>query len=189
MINCQGVVGLSMSLSVPHADGAGRRWGHYGPQLLAGSILAIIALSFRPYAVGAVTLSMAAALLVFVILTWIKMRQHDRGLCERCMTSMPLNATEHAARFQRRFWLAHSGSRPRYLVPYMALLIATNFLTSTPGRVLWAVVQASMIYLIVSYSTHRKLQPWCPWCSEGGGGSEQFDLDPDLPRGDDRQLV
>ena len=47
-----------------------------------------------------------------------------------------------------------------------------------------------MIYLILAYSSHRKLQPWCPWCSGGGGGSEEHKVDePDLPRGDRRQLV
>jgi hypothetical protein len=55
-------------------------------------------------------------------------------------------------------------------------------------RVGWAIIQLSMIYLIMSQSTHRKLQPWCPWCSAGGGGSEVDEPDPVLPQ-DDRQLV
>jgi len=180
---------MSMSLSLPYSDGAGRRWGHYGPQLIAASILAIIVLEFRPYAMSLTTLVGTVALLGFVLITWLKMRQHDRGLCEHCMSSMPLNATEHAARYRRRFWLAHSGSNPRLVIPYMVVLIATNFLTSTPGRLVWALTQSTMIYLILAYSTHRKLQPWCPWCSDGGGGSEQFDVDPDRLRGNDRQLV
>ena len=180
---------MSMSIELPYASGPGRRWGHYAPQLLSASILAVIALAFRPYAVNAATGAATGGLLIFVLFTWAKMRQHDRGLCEQCMHSMPLNATEHAARYTRRFWLAHSGGRARYVIPTWRVLIATNFLTTTPGRVVWAVVQCSMIYLILAYSTHRKLQPWCPWCSEGGGGSDQFDLDPDLPKGNDRQLV
>jgi hypothetical protein len=45
-----------------------------------------------------------------------------------------------------------------------------------------------MVYLIAANATHRRLQPWCPWCSEGGGGSEVDDRPPVLPN-DDRQLV
>jgi len=74
-------------------------------------------------------------------------------------------------------------------VPYLVVLIGSNFLTSMPGRIVWALVQSTMIYLILAHASHRKLQPWCPWCSGGGGGTDQLDPDPDLPRGDRRQLV
>ena len=57
----------------------------------------------------------------------------------------------------------------------LSALIGSNFAQSTPGRLFWASMQASMIFLILSYSTHRRLQPWCPWCSEGGGGQEVAD--------------
>jgi hypothetical protein len=180
---------MADSLSVPYPGGLARNWGHYAPQLLSGSILLIIALGFRPHGVGLPTLLASLLLLVFVLLTWLQMRDHDRRLCERCASSMPLNAAAHAARYQRRFWLVHTGSNPRLLVPYLLVLLGSNFLTSTPGRAVWALAQASMIYLILAHASHRKLQPWCPWCSGGGGGSERFDADPDLPRGDHRQLV
>ena len=180
---------MADSVSLPYSGGLARQWGHYAPQLLSGSILLVIALGFRPHAVGLPTLFATVLLLVFVLVTWLRMRDHDRRLCERCASSMPLNAAEHAARYQRRFWLTHTGSNPRWLVPYLAVLIGSNFLTSTPGRIVWALVQSSMIYLIMAHASHRKLQPWCPWCSGGGGGSEQFDPESDLPRGDRRQLV
>jgi hypothetical protein len=180
---------MADSISLPYSAGSARRWGHYAPQLLSVAILVVIALAFRPYAVNLFTLLATGGLLIFVLLTWLQMREHDRRLCELCAQSMPLNAAEDAARYHRRFWLAHSGSNPKLMVPYMAVLISTNFLTSLPGRVIWAVVQSSMIYLIVAYSSHRKLQPWCQWCSGGGGGTEEFDPDPDRPRGNSRQLV
>ena len=58
----------------------------------------------------------------------------------------------------------------------------------TIGKIAWALIQSSMIYLIMSHATHRRLQPWCPWCSDGGGGSEHDEVAPPpvLP---DRQLV
>lgn len=180
---------MAGSVSLPYPGGLARQWGHYAPQLLSGSILLVIAIGFRPHAVGLVALVASTLLLLFVLVTWLQMRDHDRRLCERCASSMPLNAAEHAARYQRRFWLVHTGSNPRWLVPYLVVLLGSNFLTSTPGRMFWALVQASMIYLIMAHASHRKLQPWCPWCSGGGGGTERFDPDPDVPRGDRRQLV
>jgi hypothetical protein len=116
-----------------------------------------------------------------VIATWLIMRRHDRRLCEHCMSSMPLNPSEQAKRYKRRFWMAHTGSERRFMVPYLVVLIGSNFATSTVGRVFWACMQASMIFLILSYSTHRRLQPWCPWCQDGGGGSERTHDDPVSP--------
>jgi ribosomal protein S27AE len=130
------------------------------------------------------TILTAVVLLAFVIVTWLFMRQHDRRLCERCAASMPLNAAEHAARFNRRFWLAHAGGNPKVMIPYLIVLVGSNFLTGTVGRIGWALVQSSMIYLIMAHSSHRKLQPWCPQCSGGGGGTQDKVDEPDLPRGD-----
>jgi hypothetical protein len=180
---------MADSAALSYSGGFGRQWGHSAPAILIAAIVAVIGLGFRPYAVGELSLTVEAALLVLVLLTWLRMREHDRRLCELCARSMPLNAAGEAARFQRRFWLAHSGSNWRLLVPYLLVLLGTNFLTSTPGRVVWALAQSTMVYLILAYSTHRRLQPWCPWCAGGGGGSDTLDLDPDLPRGSSRQLV
>jgi hypothetical protein len=83
--------------------------------------------------------------------------------------------------------MAHTGMQPRFLVPYLVVLIGSNFATSTIGRIGWAIIQCSMIYLVLSYSTHRKYQPWCPWCREGGGGEHVEDPPLILPD-DDRQF-
>ena len=101
---------------------------------------------------------------------------------------MPLNAAEQAVKYKRRFWLAHTGSEPRFLIPYIAVLIGSNFATSTAGRIGWALIQLSMIYLILSNTTHRRFQPWCPWCSDGGGGQEVDETPPVIPH-DDRTPV
>jgi len=52
------------------------------------------------------------------------------------------------------------------------------------GLVIWTAVQASMIYLVLSYSSHRMLQPWCPLCSDNGGGNWKDVETPDpVPQG------
>jgi hypothetical protein len=154
-----------------------------------GAIAAIIAGRVLPITPTPGTLMLSASLFAFVIATWLLMRQHDRHLCEWCAASIPLNPSEQAARYHRRLWTVHTGSNPRYLVPYVIVLVGSNLLTSYSGRLFWAVAQSSMIYLIAATTSHRKLQPWCPWCKGDGGGDDVLQDDPDLPRGDRRQLV
>jgi hypothetical protein len=177
------------------AEGARLPWdhrlsgalGHHAVNMLIGAIVAVVAIQLVPM-VPIMALTVSATLFAFVILCWLLMREHDRRLCERCVLEIPLDPAEQAKRYRRRFWMAHTGSEPRFLVPYLIVLISSNFATSTIGRVGWALIQMSMAYLILSQSTHRKLQPWCPWCRDGGGGEEVDDTPPVLPN-DDRQLV
>jgi len=165
------------------------RCGHWAPQLLIVAILGVIALGLRPAPPTLATLAVSTGLFGFVIATWLMMRQHDRRLCESCAAAMPLNPAEAAGRHRGAFWLVHRSNKPQYVLPYLAVLIASNFLTSASGRVVWALVQATMIYLILASTNHRKLQPWCPWCSGDGGGEDRPSWDTDTPRGDRRQLV
>ncbi len=161
--------------------------GHHATELLVLTIGAAIAVGVRPLP-GLLGLTVPLALFGLVIATWVLMRQHDRRLCESCMAAMPLNAAEQATRYKRRFWIAHTGSEPRFLVPYLVVLLGSNFAMQQIGRPLWAAIQLSMIYLVLSQTTHRRFQPWCPWCSGGGGGQEVDETPPVLPH-DDHQLV
>jgi hypothetical protein len=172
------------------ADSAGRSGfvdvlGHFASDILIVAIAAVVVVGLYPPP-GALGLTVPLALVLVVLTTWLLMRSHDRRLCERCVLSMPLNPAEQAGRLRRRFWMAHTGSEPRFLVPYLVVLISSNFATSPTGRVAWALLQLSMIYLVLSQMTHRRLQPWCPWCSDGGGGQEVDETSPVLPH-DDRQ--
>jgi hypothetical protein len=167
------------------ADG----WGHVAPEVLCASIVAAILLGLRPPQ-GAFLLTLPLALMAVVLISWLLMRRHDRRLCEQCMAAMPLNAAEQAVKYKRRFWMAHTGAERRFLIPYLAVLIGSNFFPGTWGRIAWAVIQTSMIYLILSHVAHRRFQPWCPWCSSGGGGSErEGDVTPPPLPDNDRQLV
>jgi hypothetical protein len=161
--------------------------GHRASSLLCGAIVAVVVVQVLPMQ-PLLALTVSVTLFAFVLLCWLLLRDHDRRLCEQCVLEMPLNPAERAKKLHRRFWMAHTGSEPRFLVPYVIVLISSNFATSTIGRIGWAAVQLSMVYLIVSQSTHRKLQPWCPWCSGGGGGEDVDETPPVLPH-DDRQRV
>ena len=75
------------------------------------------------------------------------------------------------------------------MIPYFAVLIGSSFLPGQSGLLIWALVQTSMIYLILAYATHRRLQPWCPWCQSGDGGGEDDPVSPDPVPEDHRQLI
>jgi hypothetical protein len=167
------------------ADG----WGHYAPEILSVSIIAAIVVGLHPPG-GPLTFTVPIALMTVVLASWLLMRRHDRRLCEQCIAAMPLNAAEKSARYRRRFWMAHTGAEPRFLVPYLVVLIGSNFFPGLWGKIVWAIIQCSMIYLISSHVTHRRFQPWCPWCSDGGGGTDRdTDLTPPPLPDNDRQLV
>jgi hypothetical protein len=175
-------------MGIAHSSAEGSRrvrvvdvWGHYGSEALIASIFASIMVALYPPP-GLAGITVPVALLGFVLASWLIMRRHDRKLCEMCMSAMPLNPAKEAERVKRRFWMAHTGSEPRFLVPYMAVIIGSSLAFSTIGRIPWAIIQSTMIYLVLSQSTHRRLQPWCPWCSDGGGGQEVETPDPVIPQ-------
>ncbi len=178
---------MSQSAHLPWGQRLSGAIGHHAGDMLIGSIVAVVALQLVPLP-PLMALALAPTVFAFVLLSWLLMRDHDRRLCEKCVLDMPLNPAEQALRLKRRFWMAHTGSEPRFFVPYIVVLISSNFAMSTIGRIGWAAIQLSMIYLILAQATHRRLQPWCPWCSDGGGGEEVDDTPPILPN-DDRQLV
>jgi hypothetical protein len=155
--------------------------------MLITSIVAVVWIGLYP-SQGALMFAVPAAVFAFVIVSWLLMRQHDRRLCEQCVGHMVLNPAQLAKRQHLRLLVAHVGSQPRYVIPYFALLIGSNFVPGTVGRAVWALVTLSLIYPVLAQTAHRRLQPWCPRCSEGGGGQEVDELPPVLPR-DDRELV
>ena len=166
-------------------------WGHHAPELLCASILLAVGVGLLPPP-GMLALTLPITLMAFTLFTWLAMRHHDRRLCESCMATMPLNAAEKAVKLRRRFWMSHTGSEKRFLIPYLVVLLGSNFAIplGIVGKTFWAVMQLSMIFLVLSNTTHRRLQPWCPWCSDGGGGLDEKDdvTPPPLPD-NDRQLV
>ena len=155
--------------------------------MLIVSIVAVIAMRLFPPP-GVLMLTVPLALVAFVLISWMMMREHDRQLCEQCAGEMPLDPAARAQKLRYRFWMSHTGAEPRFLIPYLVVLVGSNFATSTFGRIGWALIQLSMVYLVLSQRTHRTLQPWCPWCSEGGGGQDVDETPPVLPH-DDRQLT
>jgi len=176
--------------SVPRPGRFVRRWGHYGSQVLIAAILVTIAIVLRPLSYDSPATTLVPLLLILtVVASWLLMRQHDRRLCEDCLRGLPLNPDQEAARFRRRLRLAHLAGDRRVVVGYLLLLLASNLaldpgpVPSVVGRALWAAVQSTMVYLMLAYGTHRRLQPWCPQCGGGGGDRQDADVPDPLPAG------
>lgn len=151
-------------------------------------IVAVVALGTQPFRFSPSGRSLGLSLALLVIATWMLMRQHERRLCEQCVAEIPLDVERAAEKARWRFRLAHAGARPSFVVPYLGFLLATNFIPTAEGRLIWAAAQLTMIYLVLASTTHHKLQPWCPMCREDGGGDHE-DLNSPLPPDRDRQLI
>jgi hypothetical protein len=143
--------------------------GHYAPWLLVTIVGALIVLTLLPAASAAVPWPVLMALLVVaVVLAW-SIFAHNRRLCERCIASLPLDASTVAGRYAVRFRVAHLFERKLFAVCYLAVVVGSAFLATHPvGRYGWAAAEASLVYLLYVYVTHQRLQPWCPQCRTGG---------------------
>lgn len=145
--------------------------GHHAGKVLIGAIVAVFALRWLTAVRPEVALAAGAGLFALVLLTWFAMRRHDRSLCERCVAHMSIAPSADAERYRNRLHMVHLLSRPASAAVYLIAVVSTNLMTgSLVGRILWAVAQASLAYLVLAHLTHRRLQPWCPECGEGGPG-------------------
>jgi MFS family permease len=167
----------SMPYGQPHSSGLLGYLGHRAVYLLA--VIVAVAIALRVYPIppeNPLSVLAPVGLMGLVIWCWVLMRRHDHGLCEGCLTSMPLNPSLDAARYAHRLATAHLGANRPLVVGYLAVLIGSAFVPGPVGLVVWSLAQSTMIYLLLSYTTHRRLQPWCPACK--GGGSERDTVPP-----------
>ncbi len=170
----------SDSDSAPWAGRGVSRWAHYGPVWLWISVGAIVAFGLNPVDLSTNSALLAlTAIVACAFIGWRSMRHHDRRLCERCVVSMPLNPADVAARYRIRFAIVHALVVRPIGLSYLALVIGSDLVLlhgPTIERIGWAVIQLSMVYLVVAYSSHRRLQPWCPQC-RGGHGERDHSFD------------
>jgi hypothetical protein len=143
--------------------------GHYAPWFLATLVGALIALTLVPAVSSFVPWQALAALLAVAIFLGLSILAHNRHLCERCIASLPLDASAAAGRYAVRFRVAHLFESKLFALCYLAAVVGSSLLYSHPvGRYGWAVAEASLVYLLLVYVTHQRLQPWCPHCKNGG---------------------
>ena len=146
--------------------------GHHAPRILLGvvGVLVVLTVAPMPPEVSAQLLfGLLMTLMVLTMVLAVAIFSHNRKLCERCIRSVPLNASAVASRYGARFRVAHFFERKVFAGLYLAAVAASSFFGFHPaGKYPWAAVQASLGYLLLVYATHQRLQPWCPFCKNGG---------------------
>jgi hypothetical protein len=143
--------------------------GHYAPQVLAMLLGALILMTVVPVFSVLVPWPVLIALLAVACWLGLSILAHNRHLCERCIASLPLDAATVASRYALRFRVAHLFESKLFALGYLGTLVGASFLYSHPiGRYGWAAAESTLIYLLLVYVTHQRLQPWCPHCKNGG---------------------
>ena len=150
-----------------------RTAGHYAPWYLAALLSGLIVLTVVPEWADLVPWPVLAGALLAVLVAAVYLAlcvfAHNRRLCERCIGSVPLDASRVASRYGLRFRVAHLFERKAPAIAYLTALLGSAVLSVHPvGRYAWAAAQASLVYLLFVYVTHQRLQPWCPHCGNGG---------------------
>jgi hypothetical protein len=146
-----------------------RTAGHYAPWALAALVGGLAVLTAVPSLSDAVPWPILLAVLLGAGYLALCLVAHARRLCERCIRSVPLDASRVAARYRIRFRVAHLFEHKPLAIAYLGAVVATALLAEHPvGRYAWAAAQVSLAYLMFVYVTHRRLQPWCPRCRQGG---------------------
>lgn len=109
---------------------------------------------------------------------------HDRRLCEGCISSLPLNPSEAAARKDRPLRAVHwtNNRRPLFLllvafsiaVPVSGFLVQLRWRWHLPGSLPFILSGFAMLlvwlWFVRAFDIHRRLSPWCPYCRRRGGG-------------------
>jgi len=143
--------------------------GHYAPWLLAALVGALIVLTLVPAASAYVPWPVPLILIPLAVFLGLSLLVHNRHLCERCIAALPLDAATVASRYAVRFRVAHLFESRLFAACYVGTLAVAAFLYGHPvGRFVWAAAEASLVYLLLVYVTHQRLQPWCPYCRNGG---------------------
>jgi hypothetical protein len=163
-----------------HQPAQASRWGHAGPRIFAGVLAAMALLAVLPitYPPGGKQL-VSFAVIALMIVTLVEMRKHDRALCERCVADFPLNPAQEAETHRRRLEAAHLLAERRAATWYLVAILVACLLPlvapaplRAPALLLWLAALASLVYVMQSGVTHRRLQPWCPQCGPQGGSDQ-----------------
>jgi hypothetical protein len=140
--------------------------GHHAPRALVGVVLILILLTLFP---AFVSWQLLAAMLVIAVMLALSVFAHNRGLCSQCIGSLPLDAPAVATRYSARFRVAHLFERKIVAYGYLGVVVVSSCFALDPaGKYVSAAVQASLAYLLLAYVNHQRLQPWCPFCENGG---------------------
>lgn len=166
--------------------------GHYEPRIspvsdvgVVGYVLFTLWFSIQP--VGVTVYFVVVS--VHLVAMFCSDAVHGRNLCPRDIDDTLLDPQGAVDKNLRRLSWMHGG-RQRVLTTVAALtmiglLVGVGALVHLPWPVramataLAIVAGTVTVYGSLSMHTHRRLQPWCPWCQHGGRGPRSQATAPD----------
>jgi hypothetical protein len=118
------------------------------------------------------------SLLVMVVLGGIVLAvmKHERELCERCINRVPLDPGKAVAKNRLVLRMCH---RAKWALGTMiALLLVSYCLPESwwESSLASTLSMTAAITMVFSANRHNVLQPWCPFCHRGDGGSESAEV-------------
>lgn len=154
--------------------------------VMSGLIGVSVLSALRPMHADALRPLISVSLVALMVITLVEMRKHERSLCEWCASAMPLNPAQAAETYRSRLAFVHLIADKRRGRVYLGAVITASLLpfiapsaVRPPVLVLSLAAAASVVYLVLSQVTHRRLQPWCPQCGDSGG--EDVDTPTPMP--------
>ena len=105
--------------------------------------------------------------------------RHTRELCERCITRVPLDP---AAAVERSATILRAVHNLRWLVAPIAVFLAAGMALpqhSWGSNLADSLATCMCLIVTLCAARHRVLQPWCPFCHRGDGGSGETSEVPD----------
>lgn len=135
-------------------------------------------------------------LLTFYGALFCSITAHGGKLCELCITAIPLDAAERAARKRRWLRLFHHSSRALWLgrLPFPIVLVGVAAACLAVAYGLGYLLDADalgqsalsavffftpMAALLNAQDQHSRYRPWCPYCRPPGGGDPVTEPTPD----------
>lgn len=162
--------------------------GHYAVHVIIAIVLLVIANSFFPIESVILQLALSLLAIIGILILWLALHTHNHKLCEACIRRLPLNASARANTYRHQLKTVHMTDSTMFIGIFFVAIVASSVIATTLiGRWVFLAVQLGLIYLLLSISTHRAYQPWCPYCNNGGEKKKLKDTVPDLPSPDSRR--
>lgn len=101
---------------------------------------------------------------------------HEKALCERCATELPLDPgglaqTRYKPWLRREHWMMDHG---KLLAAYIGGMLLFSFSAKYVPYIInqfYALILATFAYLLTRHrKIHIKYYPWCPFCDHRGDG-------------------
>lgn len=148
-------------------------YGHYAAPVAMWTLALSAAFDILTFVVSVplfVILVITPLTMIVLVASLVALYLHARRLCESCARSMPLDCAQQAQKQRVHLHLVHvlDSNKKAYWGVLIALIVALIIVHGVAAVVLSVLFKLSGAEIVYGSVTHKKLQPWCPWCGERG---------------------